>query len=54
MPAVYPMTSGNHLVDTLENNITNDSVQIEIPKRVMDVLRTCSISNWTSEPFITT
>ena len=51
MPTVYPMTHGNHLLDTLENNIINDSVQIEIPKQVMDVLRTCSISNWTSEPY---
>ena len=51
MTDVYPMTSGNHFVDTFENNIINDSVQIEIAKQVMDVLRTCSISNWTSEPY---
>ena len=48
---VYPMTSRNHFVDNLENNIINDSAQIEIPKQVMDVLRTCSISHWTSEPY---
>ena len=51
MPPVYPMTSENHLVDTLENNSINDFVQIEIPKQVIDVLRMCSISNWTSEPY---
>ena len=51
VPDVYPMTSGNHFVDTLESNLINDSVQIEIPKQVMDVLRTCSISKWTSEPY---
>ena len=45
---VYPMTSGNHFVHTLENKIISDSAQIEIPKQVMDVLRTHSISNWTS------
>ena len=51
LPVVYSMTSGNHFVDILENNIINDSVQIEVPKQVMDVLRTCVISNWTSEPY---
>ena len=49
MPDVYPMTSDYHLVDPLENIIINDSSQIEISKQIMDVLRTCSISNWTSE-----
>ena len=44
VPDVHPMTCGNHFVDYLENNIINDSVHIEIPKQVMDVL-TCSISN---------
>ena len=51
VPVVYPMTSRNQFVDTLDNNIINDSVQIDIPKQVMDVHRTCSISNWTSEPY---
>ena len=51
MPDVSPMTSRNHFDDPLENNIINDSVQIEVPKRVRDVLRTCSISIWTSEPY---
>ena len=31
---VYPMTSRNHFVDTLENNIISDSVQIEIPSKL--------------------
>ena len=48
---IYLMTSGNHFVDTLDNNIINDAAQIEIPKQVLDVLMTCSISNWTSEPY---
>ena len=26
-------------------------IQIEIPKQVMDVLGTCSISSWISEPY---
>ena len=50
VPDNYPMTSRNHFVGTLEN-IINDSFRIEIPKQVMDVLRTSSISNWTSEPY---
>ena len=40
MTDVYPMTSGKHFVNTLENNIISDSVQTEIPKKV-----------WTSEPY---
>ena len=48
---VYPMTSGNYYVDTLEHNIISDSAQIEILMFVMDVLRTCSICSWTSEPY---
>ena len=48
---INPITSRNCFVDTLKNNIINDSVQIEIPKLVMDVLRTCSISNGTTEPY---
>ena len=51
MPDVYPMTNDYHLVDPMKNNTINDSVQIEIPKQVMDVLSTCSISNWTCEPY---
>ena len=51
MPDVYPMRSHYHLVDPFENNIINDSIQIEIPKQDMDVPRTCTISNWTSEPY---
>ena len=51
IPDVYPMTSDYHLGDAFENNIINDSIQIEIPKQVVDVLRTCSISSWTSEPY---
>ena len=30
MPAVYPMISGNQLVDTLVHDIINDSIWIEI------------------------
>ena len=33
---VYPMTSGKPFVDTLENIISDE--QIEIPKKVTDVL----------------
>ena len=47
----YPMTGDYPLVDPLENNNINDSIQIEISKQVMDVLRTCSVSNWASEPY---
>ena len=48
MPDVYPMTSDYHLVDPFENNIINDSIPTEIPQQAMNVLRTCSISSWTS------
>ena len=41
MPNVSPMTSDYHHVDPLKHNIINDSIQIEIPRQVMDVLRTC-------------
>ena len=34
MPDVSPMISENHFVDTLENTITNDSVQIAIPSKL--------------------
>ena len=51
VPDVYPMTSENRFIDTLVNNIINDSLQIEIPKQVMDVLTTGSISKWPFEPY---
>ena len=51
MPDVYPITSDFHLVEPLKNNIITDSIQVEIPKQGMDVLKTCSTSNWTSEPY---
>ena len=38
LPEVYPMTSDYHLADPLENNIINDSIEILIPRQVMDVL----------------
>ena len=34
MPDVYPLTSSYHLVDPLENNLVNASIQIEIPNKL--------------------
>ena len=56
----YPMKSGKHFVNTLEDNIRSraamdrllsDSAKTEISNKVMDILRAYHISNWHSEPY---
>ena len=56
----YPMKSGKHFVNTLEDNIRrrgamdkllSDSAKTEISNKVLDILRAYHISNWHSEPY---
>ncbi len=57
--AVYGMKSDNQFVNTLEDQIrergamskiVSDCAQVEISKRVIDILRVLCISSWQSEP----
>jgi hypothetical protein len=54
------MKSTKELVNTLEDNIRDrgamkmlisDNAQVEISKRIMDILRTLFIPSWQSEPY---
>ena len=56
---VYGMKTDSQFVNTLEDNIrergamsklVSDCAQVELSKRVLDVLRALCISNWQSEP----
>ena len=56
---VYSMKTDSQFVNTLEDNIcergamfklVSDCAQVELNKRVLDVLRALCVSNWQSEP----
>ena len=56
----YPVESGKHYVNTLEDNIRSqgamdkllsDSAETEISNKVMDILRAYHISNWHCKPY---
>ena len=56
---IYPMRSGKHFANTLEDNIhrhgamdklISDSAKNEISHKVQDILRAYNISDWQSEP----
>ena len=57
---VYPLKSGSHFINTLEDNIRirgamdlliSDSAKNEISNKVKDILRTYHIKDWQSEPY---
>lgn len=57
---IYPLQSDKQFINTLQDNITkrgamskliSDRAQVEISKKVQDILRHLVIDNWQSEPY---
>ena len=57
---IYPMRSGKHFVNTLEDSIhrcgamdklISDSAKTEISHKVKNILRADNINDWQSEPY---